>query len=847
MLTTKGGVGLPVCDVGTPAPVHQLDGALGAGIDPHLPNQAAAAAPDSGLLEELQRRRELDGEHRHRLRQRAAGLPRLNEGSVPPSARQHGLTRVGERPQRTRQRQQLEGQRKVDIVRLHLADQGGARWFVVAGLLDGAELHIGPEAPLHHEEGLARRRIDADLPGSATALLQQLDGPGEAHLIRRELRGDVRADISLREKRPVPPHPDLDRLAVLRLSQRDAAHPAGIDALGGFGEPVLESLVSQVEALEILLGLPLTEGDLVELVLHLRREVVVHQPGEVLLEEHRHGEGGVRGDQRGAPAKRVPPLLHGVDDGSVGRGPTDAPRLQLLDQAGFSETRRRLRDVALRIHPGDRELLALRQRRQDGGVRAGAAVGPAVTEEGQRAATDLQTGVAGAEADVDRLAAGVLHLTGDRAAPDEVVEARLVSTDLDLRLIGASKLRASGTDGLVGLLGALALLCIEAGLAGQVLRAEPLRDERSRRPDGLVRQARGVGTHVGDPAVLVQPLRHPHGAARRPAQPPVALLLQGAGGERGRGAVAVVPLLEIGHGGGALGEGLGDLTGGGLVQDLEVLPTRLELTPIVEVLAHGQSLVLPGDKPGPHVALLGVQIDVEVPPGGRHERQPLPLPLDDEAHRHRLHATRGEPRTDLPPQQRRDLVPIEPIDDPPGLLGPHQVEVDLAGVLEGVTDGGLGDLVEHQPADRHLGLEHLDEMPGDALPLAVLISREVERLTLLQRLLEHLDVGLLVGRDHVERAEPLLHVHAEARPLVLLVRGGDLGGVSGQIPDVTDGGLHPEPVAEEPADRPGLRRGLHDDQGGAHVLSLPAERSLRAAHGCRENSSPAAGCAGSTL
>ena len=86
---------------------------------------------------------------------------------------------------------------------------------------------------------------------------------------------------------------------------------------------------------------------------------------------------------------------------------------------------------------------------------------------------------------------------------------------------------------------------------------------------------------------------------------------------------------------------------------------------------------------------------------------------------------------DLPPQQRRDVVAVEPIDDPPHLLGPHQVVVDLARLLQRLADRLLGDLVEHQAVDRHLRLQNLAEVPTDGLALAVFVRRQVEVLGVL--------------------------------------------------------------------------------------------------------------------
>ena len=53
--------------------------------------------------------------------------------------------------------------------------------------------------------------------------------------------------------------------------------------------------------------------------------------------------------------------------------------------------------------------------------------------------------------------------------------------------------------------------------------------------------------------------------------------------------------------------------------------------------------------------------------------------------------------------------------------------------VEGVLDRVRGDLVEDHPPHRHGRSEHLDEVPGDRLALAVLVGGEQELVGGLQR------------------------------------------------------------------------------------------------------------------
>ena len=122
----------------------------------------------------------------------------------------------------------------------------------------------------------------------------------------------------------------------------------------------------------------------------------------------------------------------------------------------------------------------------------------------------------------------------------------------------------------------------------------------------------------------------------------------------------------------------------------------------------------------------GSNVASEIPPRGRAERHPLALTLDDEARRDRLDAAGGEPGHDLLPEHRRHLVAVEPVEDPPRLLCVDEPLVDLARLLERLLDRVAGDLVEDHPPDRHLRLQHLEQVPGDRLALAIFVRREQE-------------------------------------------------------------------------------------------------------------------------
>ena len=137
------------------------------------------------------------------------------------------------------------------------------------------------------------------------------------------------------------------------------------------------------------------------------------------------------------------------------------------------------------------------------------------------------------------------HLRGDRALPDQAVEAQLVAVELAGERLGIAR-EAGRPDGLVRLLGALGRGLVDAALGLHELRTEPLRGDRHGLLHGDAGHGRRVGSHVGDEAdlalggleALVEALRGAHGAARVEAELAAGLLLQRAGGERRRRVAA---------------------------------------------------------------------------------------------------------------------------------------------------------------------------------------------------------------------------------------------------------------------------------------------------------------------
>ena len=262
-------------------------------------------------------------------------------------------------------------------------------------------------------------------------------------------------------------------------------------------------------------------------------------------------------------------------------------------------------------------------------------------------------------------------------------------------------------------------------------RAAIRRPRRRHRRRG---QGDGVGAHVGDVPALVEALRRPHGAVRGEAQLAAGFLLQGGGAEGGVGGPAVGLALHGPHRERRLGQVGHHALGGGPVEHHD--PAVAGPAGGVEVLAGGHPLASQAHQGGAEAAGVGGaggEGPLDVPVGGRAEGHPLPLALHHDADGRALHPARRQALAHHLPQHRGDLVAEEAVEDAPGLLGVHQPAVDFARRLQGGPDGAGGDLVEHQAAHRHLGPEDLDQVPGDRLPLPVLVGGQVELVGLLQQ------------------------------------------------------------------------------------------------------------------
>ena len=72
-------------------------------------------------------------------------------------------------------------------------------------------------------------------------------------------------------------------------------------------------------------------------------------------------------------------------------------------------------------------------------------------------------------------------------------------------------------------------------------------------------------------------------------------------------------------------------------------------------------------------------------------------------------------------------------------------------------------------------------MPSDGLALTVGVCREQQLVDLLELGAQIGDALLLIRGDHIEGLEALVHVHAEARPRLLLILRRNVRGTAWEV------------------------------------------------------------------
>ncbi len=266
---------------------------------------------------------------------------------------------------------------------------------------------------------------------------------------------------------------------------------------------------------------------------------------------------------------------------------------------------------------------------------------------------------------------GRLHLAGDGALPDQLVEPRLVGIEiLPDRCRRAHEIGRA--DRLVRFLGVLGLGRVEARLLRQVSGAEFLGDGVARGVDRLRRHLHAVGSHIGDQAgglaadvhAFIEALRHLHGA-RWPRS-------------RGRDEASCCSVEVVKGGPGLRLVGLASTDSALKVGAFE---HRLDASAcaLLAMSSFCSFLPLEGGQPGLEVLVARRAEDGgDLPVFLADEALDLGFAVADQAQRHRLDAAGRAGAGQLAPQHRRQREADEIVERPAGEIGIDQRRVDLA-------------------------------------------------------------------------------------------------------------------------------------------------------------------------
>ena len=344
----------------------------------------------------------------------------------------------------------------------------------------------------------------------------------------------------------------------------------------------------------------------------------------------------------------------------------------------------------------------------------------------------------------------VCHLAGQEPAPDQLIQPVLVRGQAALYPFGV-QLRMGGTDGLVGILGP-GLGLIDMVLSIVIALTVALTDQGGGGIHGLIAEAQGVGTHIGNETqgafalhvhALIKLLGNHHGALGGHIQLSGGLLLQGRGGEGRRCGALFLRLLHIGDGEFLPGDVIDD--GLGLLFIFQLPPLLLAV--VVGDKAAGLAPAVQGHIQRP--VLLGL------------EGADLIFPVHHHSGGDGLDASGGQTPAHLLPQQRGQLIAHDPVQNPSGLLGIHQVIVDVPGMLDGFSHHPLGDLIEGYPVRLFVGQpQQFLQMPGDGFSLPVRVGCEVDGLCLVGCRPQLPDQLFLAPDGDIFRRKIMLQIHA---------------------------------------------------------------------------------------
>ena len=677
-----------------------------------------------------------------------------------------------------RQRQQFQRVFKVDAAGGHAFRKGGPfRLFC----LRVTKLHIGTIRPVANIDRQAAVRIvakmavtdDAGLGILVLAVGDKLAGEFTFRIVRT---ADEGTELAKPQAKPAAG------------AIRAAAHQcAGIILLEEMRAKILVKHVDHVgdrqfagavdgrleiapELRQQLFPVELAVGYGVELPLKLGGEVIFDIAAEEAVQEGHDKPAAILRNELAAVLDNIVAILKYLDDRGIGRGPANAKLLHRLHKAGIGETRRRLCEMLFRrdLARGQRFTLV------DGG-EDGAVIGLVgfdlvggriltflidrpVPVEHDNAAAGPQGHILRPVGDVDgRLVQfGRLHLAGDGALPDQIIETRLVVIEKITNGVGRPR-GVGRSDRLVRLLGVRGGGAVDPRRIGKVAVAKTLADLAAHAGDGLAAELNTVGPHVGDQAgglaadidAFIKPLRDLHCPAGRKAELSRGFLLQRRGGERrfriftDAAGLDVRDLQSLGLDGGGGGDGLGlgaDIQLAKLLA-IQMGEARLEISPV-------------------SLSKLGLDGPVFL----RDEGLDGGFALADQTQRHRLHAACRPRARQLAPQHWRDREADKIIKRPSGAIGVDEFGIKRTRLRHRGQNGTLRHFVEDDALYRLLLdqiaiLKQFEDMPADGLALTVRVGRQDQPVRPAQCLCDVADMPLGAAGDLPFHGEVLFRKH----------------------------------------------------------------------------------------
>ena len=334
---------------------------------------------------------------------------------------------------------------------------------------------------------------------------------------------------------------------------------------------------------------------------------------------------------------------------------------------------------------------------------------------------------------------GICHLTGNKLAPDQVVELLCVFFQAGNIRWPASNIRRA--NGFVSFLSAF-LAAVDPRLLRQITFAELLLDELSTADYGILAEIGGIRTHVGNKTGLVQSLGQHHGFLDAETHAVTGRLLQRRGNKGCRRT-----------GSGRLVFALDHLE----AASLEPLNVLLALSLVDR--AVGLVVITADFEPDRVFGALGRKVCMQLPEFFRHKLPDLPLPLHNQSHGDGLHTPRRQAPGNLCPQQRRNHITHNTVQEPAGLLRIHPVVIQIARILEGFLNRPLGDLVKHYTTIFvRLAANGLLKVPGNRLPFSIQIRCQIDMVSRLGQTLELADHLFLAGQNLVTGAPVMIGI-----------------------------------------------------------------------------------------